>query len=270
MTSHEILKADVLDILFDNRNKMYGAYELRKHYNNRMGIALGIMLSFVLGMSLFLKSSPAEKPLIQDPRRNGPVVIIEIPDEPVLPQLPENRRPVSPPVQRENFVNRIEFVSDHTETDMPPQEALEIAAISNRHEDGPPLIGSEPRNFEAGIGNKNGDVAEESKPEKSSVALQAQAEFPGGQAAWIAFLNRHLRTPNELDAGEKRTVLVRFTVGTDGSISAFDIVHSGGNAFDNEVIRVLKKMPRWKPAIQNGHSVSVIFTQPVTFMAFEE
>ena len=84
------------------------------------------------------------------------------------------------------------------------------------------------------------------------------------------FLNKYLRTPDELEAGQKRTVLVRFAVGEDGSITKFEIIQSGGAAFDNEVIRVLKKMPKWKPAVQNGQNVSVMFTQPVTFMAYEE
>ena len=56
----------------------------------------------------------------------------------------------------------------------------------------------------------------------------------------------------------------------DGSITKFEIIQSGGAAFDNEVIRVLKKMPKWKPAVQNGQNVSVMFTQPVTFVAYEE
>jgi protein TonB len=47
-------------------------------------------------------------------------------------------------------------------------------------------------------------------------------------------------------------------------------VQSGGFAFDNEVIRVLKKMPKWKPAVQNGHTIALSFMQPVTFQAFEE
>ena len=86
----------------------------------------------------------------------------------------------------------------------------------------------------------------------------------------MAFLNRHLRTPDELEAGQKRTVLVRFAVSVEGSVTQFEIVQSGGPAFDNEVIRVLKKMPKWKPAVQNGQNVSVMFTQPVTFVAYEE
>jgi protein TonB len=64
--------------------------------------------------------------------------------------------------------------------------------------------------------------------------------------------------------------MVKFAVGVDGSITHFEIIQSGGTDFDNEVIRVLKKMPKWKPAVQNGRNVAVMFTQPVTFMAFEE
>jgi protein TonB len=73
-----------------------------------------------------------------------------------------------------------------------------------------------------------------------------------------------------LEAGQKRSVLVRFSVSEDGSVTQFEIVQSGGEAFDREVLRVLRKMPRWKPAIQNGRPVSVLFTQPVTFVAMEE
>jgi protein TonB len=95
-------------------------------------------------------------------------------------------------------------------------------------------------------------------------------EFPGGVNAWSAFLGRHLRVPDDLEAGERRTVQVKFWVGEDGSVTRFEVVQSAGAVFDNEVIRVLKKMPKWKPAIQNGQPVAVTFTQPVTFQAVEE
>ena len=55
----------------------------------------------------------------------------------------------------------------------------------------------------------------------------------------------------------------------EGVVTNFKVVQSGGSDFDNEVIRVLKKMPRWLPAIQAGKPTAVIFTQPVTFQAAE-
>jgi protein TonB len=88
--------------------------------------------------------------------------------------------------------------------------------------------------------------------------------------AWVKFLSANLITPSDLDAGEKKTVMIRFKVSTDGTVNGFEIIQSAGSIYDNEVIRVLKKMPKWKPAIQNGHTVSTSFTQPVTFMGVEQ
>jgi protein TonB len=142
---------------------------------------------------------------------------------------------------------------------------LDQAAISNRHEDGDPINDLAPSLNQGTIVQET--VAEVVPPPPLPTSA---ASFPGGQQAWMNFLNKYLRTPDELEAGQKKSVMVRFSVGADGSISQFEIMQSGGEAFDNEVIRVLKKMPKWKPAVQNGHNVSVMFTQPVTFMAYEE
>ena len=76
--------------------------------------------------------------------------------------------------------------------------------------------------------------------------------------------------PDDLQAGEKKKVLIRFQVDADGSVTGFEVLQSAGNTYDNEVIRVLKKMPKWKPAIQNNLPVSRSFTQPVIFMGVED
>ena len=102
------------------------------------------------------------------------------------------------------------------------------------------------------------------------VPVESGPEFPGGREAWTVFLNRHLQTPDYLEPGEKKLVLIRFFVDTDGAVNGFKVLQSGGAVFDDEVIRVLRKMPRWKPAIQNGHPVAVSFTQPVTFVGVEQ
>ena len=99
-------------------------------------------------------------------------------------------------------------------------------------------------------------------------ALTTAVEFPGGQKALMNFLNKYLRTPDELEAGQKKTVQVRFSVAEDGSVTQFEVLQSGRIAFDNEVIRVLKKMPKWKPAVQNGRNVPVMFTQPRNIYGF--
>src|SRR5688500_8184508 len=99
MTSNEILKADVLDIVFDNRNKNYGAYLLRKYYNNRLLIALGGMLGFVLILVLVVSLNPKVEQAIKDAIQleKGTVVVLDQVDPPLPP-------PVPPPVQRERQV----------------------------------------------------------------------------------------------------------------------------------------------------------------------
>ena len=94
--------------------------------------------------------------------------------------------------------------------------------------------------------------------------------YPGGLQAFKAYLSGHLVVPEELEPGEKKTVVVHFLVDIDGSISRIEIIQSGGNNFDKEVIRVLSKMPKWNAAVQNGHKVAVPFTQPITFVGIEQ
>jgi periplasmic protein TonB len=63
---------------------------------------------------------------------------------------------------------------------------------------------------------------------------------------------------------------VRFVVDKDGTITGVELEKSGGKDFDNEVSRVIKKMPQWKPGIQHGKNVAVYFKLPVIFQAPDE
>ena len=102
------------------------------------------------------------------------------------------------------------------------------------------------------------------------MADERDPAFPGGQEALKQFLARNLNTPEDLQNGEKKVVKIKFQVDKDGSVTTFEIVTSGGNVFDREVVRVCKKMPRWTPALQNGINVPVNYILPVTFIGVEE
>ena len=93
--------------------------------------------------------------------------------------------------------------------------------------------------------------------------------FPGGYTVWMDFLARNLKPPAELSVGAKKTVVVQFLVKADGSIQNIQVVESAGPQFDNEVLRVLARMPRWKAAVENGKPVDAIVTQPVTFQGVQ-
>ena len=89
--------------------------------------------------------------------------------------------------------------------------------------------------------------------------------FPGGYEVWMKFLNRNLKMPIELEKGDKKTVVVQFLVKADGSVNDFTIVQSQGISFDNEVLRVLKRMPKWKSALENDRPTEAVVTQAIIF-----
>ena len=72
--------------------------------------------------------------------------------------------------------------------------------------------------------------------------------------------------PDDEGVASQVKVIIRFVVGKDGTLSAYAVDQSGGPLFDAEVIRVLKKMPKWTPGLQNGRPVAVYFNLPATFV----
>ena len=200
---------------------------------------------------------------------DGPDVIITSVINP-----PIEKAKIEPPkaqTQKQSQVRSKDFQNlKLVQTDPPPlhtQDELMESVISNTNVDGPvtnnwvgSVIPSE---------NSTGNEVEKAEPPKE-IKPNKQPQFPGGMQAWAAFLNKNLQVPQELESNEKRIVNIRFHVDVDGMITNFHIVQSGGAAFDNEVIRVLKRMPKWMPALQGGKPVAVSFTQPVTFMGVEE
>ena len=265
MTSKEILKADVIDIIFENRNKSYGAYALRKQYDKRMATAIGITISTVALVVLLFQPSGGETMRLTTIHIPDTVTLTALPNDPVEPPPP-------PPVERPQFAQvqhtNIVIGPDNEATPIATIDDIAVRQISTATVAGdlsPHSISDPDPVIPAGNGSSM--VPQESN---ESRPIQIQPSFPGGMNAWISFLQRHLRVPEELEPGIKVTVLVKFIVGTDGSINNFEVVQSGGSSFDREVIRVLKKMPKWTPAMQNGHPAATSFTQPVSFQVYEQ
>jgi protein TonB len=269
MTSNEILKADMLDILFDNRNKQYGAYVLRKYYPSRLVKALVISMSSALLFFLFIRTTGSGPGRYSSPKDDVKITQVELPKTDIKTPLPQERpRSPQPPAALQKLITRIEIVPVDkrlTET-IPSIEDLTKNTVGLVNSPGLPgdLSGTSAKT--TALGDR--PVFDEGTSKE--LPVQREPEFPGGMQAWISFLSRNLRMPDDLDPGGKKMVMIRFQVGIDGSISQFEIMQSGGSYCDNEVIRVLKKMPKWKPAMQNGHSIARYFTQPVTFVGQEE
>ena len=267
MTNKEILQADLLDILFEHRNKLYGAYALRKTYTRRLGLALGVALSIIL---LFVLMSFIKKNNNGDFNRQHDDVVkltqLIIPED--EPEEPEPIKEKSKP-QAEADYQKIVVVPDiEADPDIVENDDLEHKNIGNQNIEGDipdDIVHSQPES------NGDGDVVIK-EPEKNNEAPLPSREpsFPGGPAAWLKFLQRSLQAPDDIEPGKRIEVYVRFWVDIDGSVSKAEIIKSGGNAFDKEVLRVLKKMPRWEPALQAGRPIAVAYQQPVIFIGEEQ
>jgi len=265
MTSKEILHADLLDILFENRNKAYGAYALRKSYNHRLqwALAIGLGLASIL---IFINFQGTEK-LRDNPGLGKPDLIVHTaaPVEDKPPQQKTQQKPKQQTAQIKSTAN-ILIVRDNVPTDVPTQVDLKGSEISDHT-----TIGLPSNDVQTAInGINNGLNEKDNEPKEKEIMLsRSDAQFPGGKEAFAKFLTKNLIAPNELEAGEKKVVLVHFKVSEDGTISKVEILQSDGEDYSEEVIRVLGKMPKWVPATQNGIKVATWFTQPVSFIGVE-
>ena len=103
--------------------------------------------------------------------------------------------------------------------------------------------------------------------------VEVEAEFPGGVQAWRKFLEKNLNPQVPADKGApagEYTVVVRFIVDKDGSLSDFKATTNHGYGMEAEILRVLKLSPRWKPAQDKGRNLKAYRSQPITFMVIVE
>lgn len=97
--------------------------------------------------------------------------------------------------------------------------------------------------------------------------MEQMPEFPGGMDSLQVFLQKNLTYPASLDHQVDANVIVQLVINKNGKIKDITIIRSAGKAFDDEVIRVIKLMPDWTPAIQRGKPVSAKYNLPVKFIA---
>jgi protein TonB len=269
MKPESILHADILDIIFDGRNKEYGAYKLRKDYEKRMRKAmLGVsLLAAVIFLTNFWNGSKKKNEV------SGRLIVI---DSVVIAPPPSNPPPpLEPPKQKIASIKNPTFVlTNDPDTDTMPtvDELNNDVQIGLKTEIGIASISDAPppdHNYDSGTAKL---TEEKPKPKEETLRhAEIMPEFPGGQAAFMRFLSRNLRVPeNALEPGQKIKLIVRFVVGKEGELSNMQFLQSSGEVFEHEVLRVLKKMPKWNPGSQNGEKVRVYFNLPIIFDAPEE
>lgn len=278
MDVNKILSADILDIIFEGRNKEYGAYEMRKTYNKRIKAAIIGMFSAIillLGGSILANKAGQgkDKIFVQDVALEN----VKAPEE----KKPEIPPPPPPPKQEPPKVEITKFtppkiVPDEEVKEPPPEvEKLVETKIGTINQEGTKDDGIVAPVEATGTG-----TVEAPKPvedyDKLFTSVQIESEFPGGQAAWVKYLERNLnaQVPQENGAPPGRyQIAVSFTVDKEGNISDVSADAVGGaNDYGakEEAIKVIKKGPKWKPGVQNGVQVKSRKKQLVTFAVTEE
>ncbi len=271
MEVNKILNADFLDILFEGKNKDYGAYELRKTYNSRlikaiMGTAIVILLLFIAYFVSNLKGETKKQAMVvQDVQLQD--VVEEKKNEPPPPPPPK----VEPPKVEMAKFTPPKIVKDNEvkeEDKPPPQEKLEDTKIGTVNQEGIKDEGiTAPPVSDGGKGVVEAPKKEEEDYDKTFTKVEIESEFPGGAGAWLRYLNKNLRYPDDAVNNEiQGTVVVQFIVDKEGNVSDVQAIsgpESGG--LREEAVRVIKKSGKWTPAVQNGRQVKSYKKQPIVF-----
>jgi protein TonB len=272
MLPEKILNSSFLDLLFDNKNKAYGAYELRKNYNKRMLQSIAFTMFVVLVFGLFQSFKIPKKTVTLISENLGGVVLVDytIPkDDPkplqkVAEKKIQNKNlataaTATPIIVPDNKANNNMSTIDKILNSLAAGKESKGDSITTEigFTKDKPYKGDE-------IGTNISDTIEASNSilEKSEI----MPEFPGGISALIHYLQRNLQQPSDFEPGQKIVVVAQFVISTTGEIEGIEIIKSGRDDLDHEVVRVINKMPHWKPGMQNGRAVSVYFKVPITFV----
>jgi protein TonB len=268
MEANKILSVDLIDVVFDGRNKAYGAYELRKTYSKRINRALFITMTFailVCGGAILANSSK---------RNNGRykissvVELKKLPDDKKIePKLKSEKQPEVK--QPKTVLFTAPVIKDVVEFPPPTQADMDSARIGSVKIDGPPDDGI-PKPDDLDKGKKIIDPPKENTNDEPIFFVEIDAKFNGN---WKAFLERNLNASVPTDNGApvgRYSVVVQFVVDREGNVSDITPLTAHGYGLEAEAVRVLKKADKWEPAIQNGIKVKAYRRQVITFEVNEE
>jgi periplasmic protein TonB len=274
MDANKILSADILDLVFEGRNKDYGAYELRKSYNKRIvgaliitgSVALLALLGSVLASNIQNNKNDLEikEVTMQDIKQEE--------DKPEPPPPPPPKPPEPPKIEMAKFTPP-KIVKDEEVQEPPPEvkelEEKKIDVISQEGIKDEGIVAP----VEIDQGKQVVEEKKEDDPNKIFEKVEIEASFKGGEAAWRRFLEKNLNpsTPVDNNAPEGTyTVWVQFVVDREGAISDVVAQTKHGYGMEEEAVKVIKKGPKWEPAVQNGRKVKAYRKQPITFVVQSE
>lgn len=270
-TQSFVSREDALDIVFANRNRNYGAYQLRRQYPKTLGRALGgalVLIGLMLALPHIMKAFSGFLP--EKEKRDEVYTITEVklstppPPKPPVPMTPPpvaraTQRFVPPVVEEDDKVNE---EPEKLSVDDLTKDPSEVGKANiDGPGDGPPSLD------DPGLGTLIEEPVKAPSDEPLELFdLQKPPSFPGGEAELLRFLAKNIQYPElARENNIQGTVVLSFVINKEGGIQDVSILRELGGGCSKEAVRVLKSMPKWSPGEAHGYPVKVRYTIPVKF-----
>ena len=250
------------DIVFENRNKAYGAYVIRSVYSRNVLIACSVAAVIIA----FILAYPSIAEYLKGDEEVPEVALKQIKYNELAPPPPTDKNtPPSPKIDIPPPVKTIiKFlppkVTDKDvveEEKIPTVEEIKQNDTGAENVEGPVIIFDDP---------VEEVVKVENNEEAIFTVVEQQAEFPGGFEAMGKFLAKNMKYPAQARRmGVEGSVFVSFVIDKNGNISEPQVIKGISAECDKEAVRVVGLMPPWKPGKQNGKPVKCRFVLPIKF-----
>lgn len=253
------------EIVFEGKNKNYGAYELRNLSFKRHRTAL-IIVSILFVLALLL---PGFIKTVMPKKKERMVEVTSLSDLKVEQAKPKEEiitAPPPPPLKSSikftpPVIKPDEEVADDEE--IKTQEELNEAKVTISVAD---IKGTDEENgIDVAELNQNQEITQE-PVEEVFLIVEQMPEFPGGEAALRKYIADHVKYPvTAQEMSIQGKVYVTFIVDSSGKVTKVTIARGIDPALDKEALRVINSLPKWTPGKQRGKAVSVSYTVPINF-----
>jgi protein TonB len=273
LNTSNLYDSEWLALVFNNRNKNYGAYVLRSQSSNillkSLLIVAPLFVMLLVGPLIYaqLHKAPDIKVTKEIPVNIEPIHELKKEERKKEQPKQEEQAPVKQPeVATRNFSANIHVVDQPLE-EPPTAVELQSSVVASTNQEG----ASGPGNADPTPATGGGGGTAVEGPSVTEIydsnGVEVYPEFPGGMDAWSKFIQKNLRYPYAAqEAGVQGKVFVSFVVERDGSISDVKVARGIGFGCDDEAIRVIKKSPKWKAGMQNKQNVRVRYNMPINYM----
>ncbi len=264
----DLLKKQWLEIVFEGRNKSYGAYELRKKNTTTTLRALligGVIFSLAIAtpriMEIF-EGLGQDDDIALDTK----ITTVKLPPK----EKPKENLPPPPPpppkVDQVKFVKPVVAKTEEVTEEPPKVEEIKDKNLGKEDIKGDPNadLTVEP----PGDGPKQVEVVEEDNNLYNSAGVEVKPEFPGGIDKFYKYVQNNFEQPEDENFPGGR-LIVSFVVEKDGSLTDIK-VRDLGYGTKAAAEKLLRKCPRWTPAVQNGKNVRCSYTLPILLQANSE